>query len=234
MCWRPSICAWSNEQTGNAAVAGTRDTLPDQEASGFLPSDADVEGEVLASKTVLNVGCGYPLSHRLHPRFRGPAWRELRLDINPAVKPDILCSVTAMEPVPSESIDAIWSSHNLEHLYRHEVPAALGEFFRVLRPGGLVFLTLPDLQRVAALVVDDQLESQAYLSPSGPITPLDMIFGHMASVARGDLTMAHKVGFTGATLRKLLDEAGFERIEIGQGNAFDLWATAYRPLAEVS
>jgi predicted SAM-dependent methyltransferase len=215
-------------------VTGTTDVLLDQEASGFLQSDADPEAACSASKTVLNVGCGYPLSHRLHPRFRGPEWRELRLDINPAVKPDILCSVTAMEPVPDGSIDAIWSSHNLEHLYRHEVPVALGEFFRVLRPGGLVFVTLPDLQRVAALVVNDQLESQAYLSPGGPITPLDMIFGHVASVAQGDLTMAHKSGFTGVTLRKLLKEAGFEQIEIGQGNAFDLWATGYRPLAEVS
>jgi predicted SAM-dependent methyltransferase len=208
--------------------------LPAQEASGFLPSDADPEAASPASKTVLNVGCGYPLSHRLHPRFRGPEWREVRLDINPAVKPDILCSVTAMEPVADGSIDAVWSSHNLEHLYRHEVPLALGEFLRVLRPGGLLFVTLPDLQRVAALVANDQLEAEAYLSPSGPITPLDMIFGHMASVARGDLAMAHKSGFTGATLRKLLEEAGFERIEISQGNIFDLWATCHRPLGAVS
>jgi predicted SAM-dependent methyltransferase len=234
MYWRPSICAWSNAPAGDASVPGTTDALPAQEASGFLPSEADGEAESPASKIVLNVGCGYPLSHRLHPRFRGPGWRELRLDINPAVRPDILCSVTAMEPVADGSIDAIWSSHNLEHLYRHEVPVALGEFFRVLRPGGLVFVTLPDLQRVAALVVDDQLESETYMSPSGPITPLDMIFGHMASVARGDLTMAHRSGFTGATLRKLLEEAGFERIEIVQGTIFDLWATGYRPSTAAS
>jgi predicted SAM-dependent methyltransferase len=194
------------------------------EASGFAVEDAP------APQTVLNVGCGYPRRRSLHPRFHGPAWREVRLDIDPAVAPDIVCSVTDMSPVPDGSIDAIWCSHSLEHLYRHDVPAALGEFFRVLRPGGLLFLTSPDLQRVAALVAEDRLETEAYLSPSGPITPLDMIFGHTASLTRGALAMAHKSGFTGTTLRKLLDEAGFERIEVRQGEAFDLWATGYRPL----
>ena len=228
MCWRRSICAWSNAAIGDAAVPDAMDFPP--EAGSLAGPDADPEVQAPATKTVLNAGCGHPLNRRLHPRFQGPEWRELRLDINPAVEPDIVCSVTAMDPVPDGSIDAIWCSHNLEHLYRHDVPAALGEFYRVLRPGGLVFLTLPDLQRVAAMVVNDQLESQAYMSPSGPITPLDMIFGHRASLTRGDLDMAHKSGFTGTTLRKLLDEAGFQQIEIRQANSFDLWATGNRPL----
>src|SRR5579863_8916218 len=122
-------------------------------------------------KVVLNVGCGYPGHNGLHPTFQGADWHELRLDINPAVQPDILCSMTDMHPVASGSIDAIWSSHNLEHLNRHEVPVALSEFLRVLRPGGQMLLTLPDLQRIAELVAGDGLEDEAYSSPAGPITP---------------------------------------------------------------
>src|SRR5438067_8103220 len=120
-------------------------------------------------KIVLNVGCGYPLRQKLHRHFHGPEWREVRLDLDPAVQPDIVCSITDMSPVAADSVDAVWSSHNLEHLQRHEVPLALGEFRRVLKPHGLLLLTLPDLQHVARLIVEDRLEESAYVSQSGPI-----------------------------------------------------------------
>jgi predicted SAM-dependent methyltransferase len=191
------------------------------------------EGAALA-KIVLNVGCGYPLRQKLHPHFHGPEWREVRLDLDPAVQPDIVCSMTDMSPVADDSVDAIWSSHNLEHLQRHEVPQALAEFVRVLKPRGLLLLTLPDLQQVAQLVMEDRLEDQAYASASGPITPLDMIFGHTASLARGNLFMAHRSGFTARTLQKLLIEAGFAEITLRRGGSFDLWATAYKPDTRVT
>jgi SAM-dependent methyltransferase len=178
---------------------------------------------------VLNVGCGYPLRQRLHRYFHGSEWREIRLDIDPAVHPDILSSITNMSAVASASVDAVWSSHNLEHIHCHEVPAALAEFLRVLKPTGLLLLTLPDLQQVAELVAADQLEDQAYISPSGPVTPLDMIFGHTPSLAQGYSYMAHKTGFTRRSLQKLLYECGFVEVQVRRGGAFDLWATAYKP-----
>jgi ubiquinone/menaquinone biosynthesis C-methylase UbiE len=180
-------------------------------------------------KIVLNVGCGYPLRQKLHRHFHGPEWREVRLDLDPAVQPDIVCSITDMGPVSANTIDAVWSSHNLEHLQRHEVPLALGQFIRVLKPRGLLLLTLPDLQQVAQLVVDDKLEDLAYQSPSGPVTPLDMIFGHTASLARGNRYMAHRTGFTARTLHQALVEAGFVEVRLRVGGSFDLWATAYKP-----
>jgi predicted SAM-dependent methyltransferase len=180
-------------------------------------------------KTVLNVGCGYPLRQKLHHHFHGPEWQEVRLDADPVVQPDIVCSMTDMRPVAGASVDAVWSSHNLEHLHRHEVPLALGEFIRVLKPGGLLLVTLPDLQRVAEMVVADRLEHEAYISPSGPITPLDMIFGHTASLAHGRLLMAHKTGFTATTLERMLINAGFVDILLSRGHSFDLWASAYKP-----
>ena len=179
-------------------------------------------------KLVLNVGCGYASRQGLHKAFQGPDWRELRLDINPSVNPDILCSIIDMHPVATDSIDAVWSSHNLEHLHRHEVPLALAEFRRVLRPGGQVLLTLPDLQRIAELVAGDGLEDEAYSSPAGPITPLDMIYGHTPSLARGNGYMAHKTGFTARTLRQLLVDAGFADVSM-QRESFALWARAFKP-----
>jgi predicted SAM-dependent methyltransferase len=189
-----------------------------------LPGDGAVP-----SKTVLNVGCGYPLRQKLHRHFHGPEWREIRLDLDPAVQPDIVCSITDISPVAADWVDAVWSSHNLEHLQRHEVPLALAEFLRVLKPHGLLLVTLPDLQQVARLVAEDRLEESAYVSQSGPITPLDMIFGHTASLARGNQFMAHRSGFTARSLHKLLIEAGFVEVTLRQGASFDLWATGYKP-----
>ena len=204
-------------------------SIPIPDEVGFLdPQGADTGAGSPTERIVLNVGCGYPLRQRLHPVFQQPPWRELRLDIDSRVKPDIVCSIIAMTPVPDASVDAVWSSHNLEHLHRHEVPLALSEFIRVLRPRGVLLTTLPDLQKVAELVSGDGLEDEAYVSPSGPITPLDMIFGHTASLAQGDRYMAHKTGFTAKTLNALLVAAGFEDVVL-QRSGFDLWARAHKP-----
>ena len=180
------------------------------------------------AKIVLNVGCGHAAMQGMHPAFQGEDWRELRLDVDPSVNPDIICSMIDMHPVATDSIDAIWSSHNIEHLHRHEVPVALSEFMRVLRPRGQLLLTLPDLQRVAELVASDGLETEAYRSPSGPITPLDMIYGHTPSLARGNHHMAHKTGFTARTLRQLLGNAGFGEVTVNR-EGFALWARGYKP-----
>ncbi|NBD32122.1 MAG: methyltransferase domain-containing protein [Cyanobacteria bacterium] len=179
-------------------------------------------------KTVLHVGCGPYNPKKLHATFRTEEWQEVRLDINEAVQPDILASLTDMSAVADHSVDAVWSSHNVEHLYPHEVAIALGEFRRVLKADGFALITLPDLQKVAALVAEDQLEDPAYQSPAGPIAPLDMIYGHRASIARGNHFMAHKTGFTAKTLGNALIKAGFAQVRLKRGNNFDLWAIAYK------
>lgn len=198
------------------------------EASGFPDTDSPTGATAAdaAAKIVLNVGCGFPGQH-LPASFQGGEWRELRLDIDPSVNPDIVCSIVDMSPLAAGSVDAVWSSHNLEHLHRHEVPVALGEFIRVLRPGGQLLLTLPDLQAIAELVAADALEDEAYRSPSGPISPLDMIYGHTASLAHGNLHMAHKTGFTARTLNQLLVDAGFAGVTLTR-ERFALWARAYK------
>lgn len=101
-------------------------------------------------------------------------------------------TMTDMASVASESGDAIFSSHNIEHLYPHEVPVALAEFLRVLKPNGFAVITCPDLQAVCALVAEDKLTEPAYTSPAGPITPLDILYGLRSSMQKGNLYMAHR------------------------------------------
>jgi predicted SAM-dependent methyltransferase len=75
---------------------------------------------------VLHVGCGAASRDKL-PAHSIPAkeWAEIRLDLDPVVEPGLVASITDLAAVPDASVDAVWSPHNLEHLFPHEVPLAL-------------------------------------------------------------------------------------------------------------
>lgn len=179
---------------------------------------------------VLNAGCGPRHPGRLHSLFRVPEWRELTLDLDPKTQPDFVGSITDMrEFFPAESFEAVWCSHSLEHLYVHEVPAALSEFRRILKSNGFAIVTCPDVQAVAGAVATKGLDEVAYVAPAGPITLHDIIYGHGPSVRNGDHFMAHKTGFTSDRLGILALEAGFLEAYVGCGSAFDLWAVLTMP-----
>lgn len=185
-----------------------------------------------APKTVLNVGSGPWAPHKLHPFFRTVGWNEVRVDIDPAARPDVVADAADLSAFRDASVDAVWSSHNLEHLHDHEVPLALREFLRVLRSDGLLLLTMPDLQSVAEMIAAGRCEDVAYVSPAGPITPIDMVFGHRPSIAAGNAYMAHRTGFTQARLRRMLVDTGFRRNHVFRGRNLDLWGIALMPGAD--
>ena len=182
-------------------------------------------------RIVLHVGCGVYAPERLHPSFRGANWREIRVDLDPRVKPDVIGSVTDLSPFTDESVEAVWSSHNIEHLYDHEAMQALAEFRRVLRPDGVALITTPDVEAIAQLVAGGKLDQVAYVSPAGPITALDMLYGHRDSIRSGNHFMAHKTAFSAERLGRLLLEAGFFKVVMRKGASYDLWACALMPNA---
>ena len=179
-------------------------------------------------KKFLHVGCGPKEKSDTTNGFNTGEWDEIRFDIDPSVKPDVLGTMTDMSAVADNSVDAIFSSHNIEHLHAHEVPVALAEFKRVLHSEGFVVITCPDLQSVAALIAEDKLLDAAYVSPAGPIAPLDILYGHRASIAGGNFFMAHNCGFTQRVLASTLKHAGFASVASARrvSPIFDLWALA--------
>jgi protein O-GlcNAc transferase len=191
------------------------------------------EASSAPQKRVLHVGCGPKRQDKLHRTFQTGDWQEIRVDIDPAVQPDIVATITAMPEIPGDSVDAVWSSHNLEHLFAHEVPIALREFLRVLKPGGFVLLTMPDLQKAGEYLARGQLEEPIYQSPAGPISAIDICFGHRASIARGNEFMAHRTGFSAHTLAQKLATCGYRRIRVERKN-LDLWALAFKPEVQPS
>lgn len=188
-----------------------------------------VNSAEVETKRVLNAGCGPYKAERLHPLFRNASWAEIRVDIDKRVLPDLVASITNLSSIEDGSFDAVWCSHNLEHLHNCEVPQALEEFRRILRPQGFVLIRSPDLEAVAALVVKGELEKVAYHSPAGPITALDMIYGHSSSIQAGNVFMAHHTGFTVERLGQLLIGAGFCEALVTKRRAFELSALALMP-----
>jgi ubiquinone/menaquinone biosynthesis C-methylase UbiE len=159
-------------------------------------------------------------------------WYEVRLDIDPQTQPDIVADMVDMPMIESASVDAVWSSHNLEHVFAFQVPLVLGEFWRVLRPGGTVHIQVPDVMAPVRAVMRGRLEDVLYESPAGPVRPIDMLFGYGPAIANGAHHMAHRTAFTRDTLTRKLKAARFAEVKVTAKEDKALWATARRPAAD--
>lgn len=188
------------------------------------------EAVTMGNKLVLHVGPGHKNNGATLPLcLQEPGWVEVRLDIDPNNEPDIVGSMLDMAEVSDQSVDVVFSSHNIEHVYEHQVERVLHEFLRVLKPGGIALITCPDLQSLGQWLAEGRLTDEAYKSPAGGIRPIDIIYGYSASIAAGHEFMAHKTGFTLSSLVSALKKAGFSKTATKRRpSQFDLWALAIK------
>lgn len=180
------------------------------------------------SRTLYNLGSG---PRRLLDQLPDPrpfsGWQELRVDIDPSCRPDIQTSLTDMRAtIPDGAADLVWCSHVIEHFHDHEVNLVLAECARILRPGGATVIRVPDLAMVLRSLDENDLERTLYHAPAGPITALDVIYGHRASIAAGNRFMTHHTGFTESSLAARLLECGFEEVRTQPGPAVEFCAVA--------
>lgn len=186
-------------------------------------------------KIVLHAGCGGPDPERIGRCFPATDWREIRLDIDPQTRPDLLGSIVDMRAlVQDASVDAVFASHLVEHLDDGEVAHALTEFHRVLRPDGFALLRCPDLEAAAEAVLAQGPDAVIYTSRAGPITALDMLFGHRASIAAGREPMRHRTAFTADRLGAVLVGAGFAEVRCRRTNRYEIVALAFREEADIA
>ena len=190
--------------------------------------DADAPGAAPdGRKLVLNVGSGPAGGRRLHPLFQSDEWREIRFDIDPTVRPDVTGDLRDIARYfKPASVDAVYSSHNFEHLETHEVGRVFADLHTILKPHGYLLATTPDLEAVARFILEGKLDDTIYESPAGPVRPLDMLFGFNPAIARGNSYMSHRTGFTVLLMAKRLLDAGFVEVRANRGLGHDLWAFA--------
>jgi predicted SAM-dependent methyltransferase len=100
----------------------------------------------------LNLGCG----SRHHPEW-------VNLDSNPDDETVLRWDVRDGLPFDDASCDAVYHSHLLEHLRPAEVQTLMSETLRVCRPGAVVRIVVPDLERIAReylRLLDDALDGK--------------------------------------------------------------------------
>lgn len=104
---------------------------------------------------------------------------------------------------PDNSQDEVYASHVLEHLPATEVPAALAEWVRVLKPGGTLRIAVPDVQKVGAeLAKGGQDDAQLmYL--------MAVLYG-----SQNYDTNFHKWGYTEQMLRRAMNLAGLGSVRV--------------------
>jgi SAM-dependent methyltransferase len=181
--------------------------------------------EAPRERVLVNVGCGARDATALPDYFID--WRQLRVDVDPLVEPDIIADLTDLSAIADGSADAVWASHCIEHLYAHQVSRALSEFRRVLREDGFVCVIVPDLQTVGNYLVADRLDDAVYQSPAGPVTAHDIFFGFGKAIAAGRTSMAHRCGFTPGYLQRCFQQQEFgEFLLVRRSRDFELAAIA--------
>jgi predicted SAM-dependent methyltransferase len=103
-------------------------------------------------------------------------------------------------PFTDGTADLIYACHVLEHLGRFEFADALKEWFRVLRPNGVLRLSVPDFSACAALYYEQGLKD-------GLTGLLGLVMG-----GQRDAMDFHRMIFDEAFLAGALKDCGFAEV----------------------
>jgi hypothetical protein len=148
-------------------------------------------------------------------------FEHILLDLDPDAGADIVLDAKDLTSLEPQQFDAVYCSHNLERVRQHEVLVVLAGFRHVLKPGGLAHIIVPDLQELMLACVQQgiDLDGLLYESPMGPITPLDVLYGHSGMIRQsGQDFYTHRTGFSRSTLANVVEVSGFGPMFCQQGN----------------
>jgi predicted SAM-dependent methyltransferase len=134
----------------------------------------------------LHLGCG---------KKHIPGFIHVDLEDHPHV--NFRVPVNRLDFAQDNTVELIYASHVLEHFGRHEIDQVLCEWFRVLRPGGILRLAVPDFAAVASRYQQTgELPELVGLVSGGQRNQYDF----------------HKMVFDEKLLRELLMQAGFTSV----------------------
>jgi predicted SAM-dependent methyltransferase len=94
-------------------------------------------------KTYLNLGCG----ERFHADW-------INIDLTAGRSGVIAHDLESGIPFESESADAVYLAAVFEHVRRNDAAKFLREIYRVLKPGGIVRVGVPDLEQICRIYLE--------------------------------------------------------------------------------
>lgn len=152
-----------------------------------LPIDRAAEAGVAMSR--LHLGCGHVYI---------PGWTNC--DVLRTGATDVVIDICELPGVASGSCDAIYACHVLEHFATSEVPGILRRWRQVLRKGGEIRISVPDLDAITRIY---QRNIDHFQVP-GNQPWIALIYG-----GQKDRYDFHRTGFNFVWMKCLLQEAGF-------------------------
>ncbi|PWK37718.1 class I SAM-dependent methyltransferase [Cupriavidus plantarum] len=128
------------------------------------------------------------------------------------------CNVDALETIAADAIDdirtlgrfpdgsarEIYACHVLEHFGHDEVIPLLKRWYAVLQPGGVIRISVPDLDRIVRIYH----KNWEHFQKPGNTPWIGLIYGGQSTPYD-----FHKTGFNANWLRHLLEQCGFEQCE---------------------
>lgn len=124
----------------------------------------------------------------------------------------IFADATKRLPFNDKSVSVIYSAHMLEHLSQSDAEHVLIEAKRVLKPGGVIRISVPDLK----IIIQEYLES----GDARACMQRLMMQAPSLKTFKDKLMLLligyrhHQWMYDGASLSKLLEQCGFKEIEI--------------------
>lgn len=121
---------------------------------------------------------------------------------------------TSVLPFNDDTVDYIYTSHMIEHLSRSGVESFLKDTLRVLKSGGIIRISVPDLQlaiNTYTISKDADAFMENILVEAPPISSLKQKFRLLAVGYRH-----HQWMYDGNSLIKLLKKIGYKNAEVCQ------------------
>jgi len=165
-----------------------------------------------------HLGCGH--------RYFGPDWIHVDADTsyNHVKSTDIY-----LEGAHPNSADIIYASHLIAYIPQDKINLALWNWLRVLRPGGILRLATPDIEKLAELYAFKKIGIQQLIGP---------VLGIMEITHDNQKkTLHHRNMFDRSSLTKKLLQSGYVDVkewkwqEVDHGK-FDDHSQAYIPHME--
>jgi predicted SAM-dependent methyltransferase len=156
----------------------------------------------------LHLGCG--------PKYL-PGF--VNIDANPLRKIDIWLDVRCGLPFANQSVESIYSTHMIEHLYPDELEDLLRECARVLKPNAGLRLVVPNLRSSVLAYQDNRRD---WFNDSFP-RHFDSVGGRFSNFVFCD--GQHRAAFDFGYLQELLGRMGFNEVKESAEGVSRLYGT---------